>query len=333
MVNLFTELLRAFLRRRQFAPSLRVRLGPPDRDFVSSLPRGLTVNVYLADVRENRKLRSNERLLQRPTPDRVLSDPLARETLAASWVDAHYLISAWDTSTNQSIRALKEQEVIAKISGALLEGDPFNPQLIYDRQNPADEIEINRWPADSRNQGLPYQVMPPDGFPKLSEFWTTMGTGSPWKPVVYLVGSVPVPVAPSFEYPLVTTMRSSVGQTKNAPGRQLIPGTERDWFQIGGRVSRLDTPLERLLTPLEGVRVRLEQLPEPSAKPPTGLIVLQETRTNKEGRYQFLFAGPTPERPRRLQIVAEATGLQAIPLPVQLSPADPFPHDLMMVRL
>jgi hypothetical protein len=385
LISLFTQLLKDFLVRQNVAPGVtnstppsRITLGPPDRAFVQALPQGQSVNIYLADLRENRKLRTIERLRE---PANGLPDQI-REAMYPAWVDAHYLITAWDTSIDQSTRALKEHAVLAAISSALLAGDPFTPREVYpdptdaqlasvetaraaaraaataagatpdeivaagdraaaaERKRITDQVlaPLNAWPEEFHLPGLPYQVLPPEGFPQLSDFWTTMGTGSIWKPVVYLVASVPVELTPKFDFPLVTTMKTTIGQTANALGQQLIramdqdgfrSGTDHEWYQIGGFVSRFESP--KPLAPVKRAKVTLQISGDAAVVPPIPPLPLQETRTDDSGKYQFLFAGPLPGEQRRFQVFVQKTGLTAAPLDVVLSPADPFPHDVVML--
>jgi hypothetical protein len=379
MLPLFTQLLKDFLVRQNIMPTGRVALGPPDRAFVTALPQGQSVNVYLADIRENRKLRTHER--RREDPGAGPSDKV-RESYYPAWVDAHYLITAWDTAIDPSARALKEHEILAAVSSALLAGDPFTPSEVYPgptnaqvlavttpvrnaaedraRRAGASQAEIIQagneaanaaaqaltdrllaplrlWPEEFWLPGLPYQVLPPDGFPKLSEFWTTMGAGSAWKPVVYLLAAVPVELKPQFEHPIVTTLTTESGQTADALGRKLIraidrdgyrSGTDRRWYRIGGFVSKFDGP--EPLAPVKRAKVVLQLAGDPASNPPVPPMPLQETRTDDAGKYQFAFVGPLPGQQSRFQVVVQATGLQAAPLDVVLSPADPFPHDVVM---
>lgn len=392
MLALFTQLLQDYLVRQNVAPAGRVSLGPPDRAFVGALPQGQSVNIYLADIRENRKLRSNERRRDPAPPNGHLRT--VGESLYPAWVDAHYIITAWDTSNDQSIRALKEHEVLAAVSSALLAGDPFTPREVYpdptdlqlasveterararadatangrsqeeivkagdaaadlERKRIADRVlaPLNAWPDEFRLPGLPYQVLHPDGFPKLSEFWTTMGVGSIWKPIVYLVAAVPVELKPRFDYPLVTTMKTSTGQTSNAPGQKLIgpldedgyrSGTIQEWYQIGGFVSKqvkdrdgnlqFDADHKRILEPVKRAKVILQTAGNAAAVPPVPSLQLQETRTDDNGRYQFIFTGPLSGDQNRFQVVAQSAGLKADPVDVVLSPAEPFPHDVEML--
>jgi hypothetical protein len=344
LLPLFTDLLRDFITRRLIAPRDHVFLGPPDRTFVGALPSpGVSVNVYLADLRENRKLRTNERRRQPLTNGSVREDPYP------AWVDAHYLISAWDPSKDASVAALNEQAALRDVSAALLNGDPLTPAEVYADPTDAElaalltafgmanraallrffATQIAPWPMDFRLPGLPYQVLPPEGFPNLSDFWTTMGQGSVWRAVVYLVASVPVPLAQGPEFALVTTMSTVTGQTDDAASCHLVPGTGHPWHQIGGRVFRQDGANPPVL--VAGARVLL-QLPQP---PPRVTVSVQEDRTDDSGRYQFVFAGEAPANPLApfttpYQVVVRYPGLQADPQPVDLNPTSPFAHDIVL---
>src|SRR5262245_48655344 len=68
----------------------QVGFQPPDEDWrghVTNLQHN-ALNVYLVDLRENRKLRSNERA-------RAVQNGMVSETPAPRRVDCHYLITAW----------------------------------------------------------------------------------------------------------------------------------------------------------------------------------------------------------------------------------------------
>lgn len=379
MLALFTELLRDFLVRRGVVPRDRVFLGPPDRAFVAALPSpGVSLNVYLADIRENRRLRTNERFRVTTPSGNVREDPYP------AWVDAHYLITAWDTSKDLGLAAIAEQETLAAVSAALLAGDPFTPNTVY--ADPTDEEvaafvalltspvvaaligapaafggaagaratltrtardHLGRWPEEFRQPGLPYEVLPPDGFPKLSEFWTTMGQGSAWKPVVYLVASVPVQLPAGPEFPIVTGVHTATGQTGDASANRLADGTAHPWHQIGGTVYRLILVLLDPLVPVPGVRLVL-QLP---ADPPRPAIPLQEERTDEHGRFRLVFAGvgrarrPDPNDPAsaadlradplagfhtEYELVVRSPEFPDTPHPVTVDPQHPLPYDLIL---
>src|SRR5262245_56010696 len=73
----------------------QVRFQPPDEDwraYVKTLTVGgnpaNALNVYLVDLRENRRLRSNEK-------ERAYLNGDVVESVSPRRVDCHYLISAW----------------------------------------------------------------------------------------------------------------------------------------------------------------------------------------------------------------------------------------------
>src|SRR2546423_1895501 len=72
----------------------QVRFQPPDDDWRTFVGQQTTnvLNVYLFDLRENRKLRSNERI-------REIENGIVREVPAPRRVDCHYLITAWSPAT------------------------------------------------------------------------------------------------------------------------------------------------------------------------------------------------------------------------------------------
>src|SRR5215831_7923633 len=98
MIDLLDTMLFRLFRWQvtELSGNAQVRFQPPDEDWRALVP-GITdavgnpansLNVYLVDLRENRKLRSNER-------ERTVVGSDVYETPPARRVDCHYLISAW----------------------------------------------------------------------------------------------------------------------------------------------------------------------------------------------------------------------------------------------
>ncbi len=352
MLPIFTELLRDFLVRHLIVPRDRVFLGPPDQTFVAGLPApGASVNVYLADLRENRKLRTNERFRQNLPSGSIREDPYP------AWLDAHYLVSAWDTANDPNIATLSEQGVLRDISSALLSGDPLTSAEVYRSPDPSEVpglvqafgvrneaalrwlfgTQLGRWPEEFRVPGLPYQVLPPEGFPNLSYFWTTMGQGAVWRPVVYLIASVPLVLAQGPEYALVTTMTTVTGQTDDATGFRITRGTGHPWHQIGGQVRgpRRQPDGTIAVVPIASARVTLQLPGDPAADPPRPPVPVREVRTDDAGRYRFVFAGDAPAGPLApfttpYEVVVRYPGLQADPRAVDLNPTTPLAHDVVL---
>jgi hypothetical protein len=320
MLREFGELLRTFLSRQGIVAAMAVFFDAPNAEFVRRLPaKRQALDIYLVDLRENRKLRSSER-----TRTYSRNGHGVVEGRAPEWVDAHYLITAWDPSRDptDADRTLREHQLLRRVSAALLAGEPLTPASVYapDPVPTPESPTSPGWPEDFHNTELPLQVLPPEGFLKLSDFWTSMGLGPSvlWKPVVYLVATVPLPLPAYPEQPVVTTLLSVLGQTADAAGQTLVPKTAHLWAQIGGMVrERYRDPRtgRPAIRPVKDARIRLEAV--------TG-TALQATRSDDQGRFQFLWA-PLPagdEVERRYVLVARHRQLGEASRRVTLPAAD-----------
>lgn len=218
MITLFEGLLRAALTLGTsgvVSSPDHVRFVPPDaawRAFVA-LGGDEYLNVHLVDLRENRALRS--------------SDPTKPARL-----DCHYLITAWikpDTLVDGAITASttqRENQMLYAANQAIMNRLPFVPDEILGT-GPA-----SAWGAFHAAE-IPLVLAPPDGFVKIPEFWGTLGPELRWKPVLYLIATLPVVRPPIEEGPPVTTMITDyeVARDTAAEPRVLIGGTAR----IGGK--------------------------------------------------------------------------------------------------
>lgn len=252
---------------------LQVRFEPPNaswRDYVSDLSDNgapeLGLNVYLVDLREHRELRTNER-------DHTFVNGYALEERAPTRVECHYVISAWDSAPHsvQVQPTPAEHALLSDALAVLLENEPINADRVLSGA-PLAGLDPLIQHAD-----LPTEIVPPSGFTKLAEFWGAMGTTIPWRPVVYLIVTIPIARRPRFGGPMVTTLL-----TDFEPGERLVA--------IGGHVRDGDGD------PIPGAWVRLET--------PAGVAV-QTAGTNGLGR--FTFVGLSPEQ---YLLRARAPGLQ-----------------------
>ena len=253
----------------------QIRFQPPDADLVSHVS-GLgtrpALNAYLVDLRENRKLRSNQR-------NHTTQDGLCVEEAVPDRMDCHYIISAWGTESDFDERTRTEHELLYEVSAVLMRNAPLSPARILPKP---ELVAID--PLIQEGE-LPTQVLPADGFAKLAEFWGTMGTGHRWKPAVYLIVTLPVARRTKTTSPMVTTKITEyrlIGSTQ--PGEILI--------QFGGQVLDARQPQ---LNPVTDAWVELATS--------TGTR-LRTTRTDQLGRFVF---GELSEGPYRLR--ARATGL------------------------
>jgi hypothetical protein len=250
------------------ATPAQVRFQPPDEKwqaYVSNLaivtPSGTehvnALNVYLLDVRENRKLRSNQDVRSVTTLGEIEDEP------APLRVDCHYLVTAWSPAqeTPAVEPALDEHALIADVIAVLANHAPLNPSRVY----PPGAPELMALPAAIQNEDLPTQVLAPEGFAKLGDFWNAMGARGRWKPGVYLVVTVPVALDRRIAGPPVTTLFGRYRQGADAASEDTV-------LDIGGLV------LDGGGAAVAGAWVRLEA---------PGGTVLQTATTDDLGRFVF----------------------------------------------
>lgn len=229
MLDLLDNLMRQLLIEQiaELIDDTQVRFQPPDQDwrtFVSNLTVGgnpvNAINIYLTDLRENRRLRSNERV-------RNVENGVVTEEPAPARVDCHYLISAWSPATvSPAIEpTLDEHALLYQAIAVLMQLSAFNPSRIL----PAGSAALNAWPAPFRDVELPVAVLPVEGFNKLAEFWSGMGQGTLLRPAIYIVVTIPVALLTEVAGPMVTTRITKYLITGH-------PETEEIWIQIGGHV-------------------------------------------------------------------------------------------------
>jgi hypothetical protein len=258
----------------------QIGFGPPDADWagdVGQLGTARALNVYLAELRENRALRSGARV---PS---VLAGRTVQQQ-APMRVDCHYLISAWSPSTDRRTRTLDEHQVLGEALAVLVEAQVL----------------------ESGGEELPIAVIPPDGFPSLADFWGAMGEDARWRPVVHLVVTASVPQAVEYVAPEVTTRfteywvkgtAEAAGRAGRAGARLQIAGVVRDsGVPVGGAWVQLerasDDPVQAVRSNGRGeftfpdvapgaywLRLRATGRNEP---PPTGITVPSPT-----GRYDL----------------------------------------------
>lgn len=203
----------------------QIQFQPPDatwRTFVSTLTVGgnpaNALNIYLFDLRENRKLRSNERI-------RSVQNGIVSEEPAPARLDCHYFISAWSPAQVSPLvePTLDEHALLYQTTAVLTRNGPFNPSRVY----PNGSLPLNAWPPPFRDVDFPVALVPVDGFNKLAEFWSGMGDGARWKPGIYLIVTLPVALVLEVAGPMVTTRITEYRIT----GR---PESAEVWIQIGG---------------------------------------------------------------------------------------------------
>jgi hypothetical protein len=246
----------------------QISFQPPDEDWSSSgAGTDRRLNIYLVDLRENRKFRSNQR-------DRAINNGVVSEEPVPARLDCHYLISAWSPIQNKSEATLAEHDLLYQVTGVLMQAISLNPARLYLSRPALDadwQIHFATWPEPFQNIDLPLTIAPVDGYLKLSEFWHSMGQKSRLKPVLYLIVTLPIALMRTITGSIVTTRITEYWQL----GQTTVSDT---WMQIGGVVLdslnlQNDTP-----TPLSNAWVQLETLTD---------TPLQTTATDASGRFTF----------------------------------------------
>jgi hypothetical protein len=249
MIDHLDALLRAVLLQGVdgLAGPGQVRFQPPDdewRTAVANLQVDGAVNVYLAEVRANPELRSQRR-------ERSVRHGVAVDQRPPLQVDCHYLVSAWSPVrvTDQVEPTLDEHALLYRVLAALEDAAPLNATRVY-RDDPTRLAGV---PELIRDADLPTRVAPAEGFARLADFWGAMGVGNRWRPVVELVVTLPVAVAPDLVGRLVTTqVVGSAPSTRGRPGHR--------WLRIAGTVrTGAGTPVadaQVFVETLDGTRLR-----------------------------------------------------------------------------
>jgi hypothetical protein len=229
MIDQLDNLLHRLFRYSiaELSADAQIRFQPPDQDWrtlVSTITDGAgnpanSLNVYLVDLRENRRLRSNER-------EQSVVGQDVYEVLPARRVDCHYLISAWSpvAVTAGIDPTFDEHALLAEAARVLGTHDELDPVAIYGLSSPPAMP-----PPVIADIRFPLTLLPVEGFPKYAEFWGTMGDKNRWKPCVYTVITLTLVEPPTLSGPMVTTAMFDARV-------QGVPSTADVLVQIGGTV-------------------------------------------------------------------------------------------------
>jgi len=214
MINQLDEMLAHLLYTRlnddPTLPTIDVLVRPPDdtwRAFVSGNARP-AVNIYMAEVREDRDQRSSAATnLVDPEPFRV---------------DCHYLVSAWVPSSDPTIGTptIVEDWLLGECLRILADHAPINASRIYAPAAPPVDPSLV-------DNDLRTEIAPPEGYANLGDFWTGLGQGNIWHPAAHLTLTLPLQRSSRPVGPPVTTLHTT-----------FVPGPE-PFVHIGGRFRNL----------------------------------------------------------------------------------------------
>lgn len=219
MISHLDKTLEALLRQK-------VPLSPESYDISFDIPimdwtRKLsgdkrTVNLYLYDIRENQKLRTNEWQLKR-NPDSTVTrkKPSIR-------IDLSYLITAWSPAQTEPV--VEEHHMLSQILATLFKYPTIPPDVL--QGNLATIVPPPEIPA---------LVAQPNGFKDQGQgpFWNA--AGQHWKPAVQYTVTIPLDLQEAITGAMVTTKIHKYQQEGH-------PETEEKLLQIGGRVVEAADP-------------------------------------------------------------------------------------------
>src|SRR5207247_3783685 len=113
------------------------------------------------DVRENRRLRTNERLKSPHNGGEI-------ERAAPMRIDGHYLITAWSPAMEgpspQTVPTLDEHEILYEVAAVLVAHQPLVPRAVYDGLPVPKEF-----PDEFTDAELPSTLLPAEGFATYAE--------------------------------------------------------------------------------------------------------------------------------------------------------------------
>jgi hypothetical protein len=190
----------------------------------------LDLNIYLYDIRENRKLRSNEKLIQR-NPDGSVS-----QKKSPPRIDCAYIITAWNktTASNDEDNELQEHRLLSQVLRVLL-------------RNPSIPLEYLHGVLKGQEPGLPVVAAQQNGLPDAMEFWNALN--SPARPSINCVITFSLDSDQWITGPMVIAKVTDYMQMGD-------PGTRERVVQIAGRVTDAADPDQGI----EGAWVRIHEL-------------------------------------------------------------------------
>lgn len=161
------------------AEQVEISFAAPDEQFQPSSSASLTINLFLYDIRENLQLRTQEWNYQRLTSAENGSNTrtYVSKTAPPVRVDCSYLITAWSSQTNSTVR--DEHHLLGAVMKALLRHRTLPAEfLVGDLQDQA--------------LSLPTTTLQTSQLQSFSEFWQALG-GKPKAALHYTV-TISVPV-------------------------------------------------------------------------------------------------------------------------------------------
>jgi hypothetical protein len=184
-------------------PPANLSFQPPNEDWRTRVGTntGVSVNVYLAEIEEDRTLRSNAN-------ERVVTNGVVHGTRAPVRIQLTYFVSAWNAHPDSPANPLAteaEHDTLSFVLQTLLRAAPFNASRVL----PPAQLALV--PPGMREVDLPTTIAAAEAHDKLSQFWGTMGRSHPHKPVIPVMVTVPVTYPESIVDGVVLSIDTELG--------------------------------------------------------------------------------------------------------------------------
>lgn len=216
-----------------------VSFETPDKNFTPAQP---TVNLFLYEVKENRKKRD-------PVPIWEKSGNIYVRRLPPMRVDCHYLVTTWSNQIG-GLKVAEEHLLLGQTLYWLGRIHTIPPSYLQ---------------GSLVNQPLPAPTMVAqvDGAPNLTDWWSSLGA-SP-RPTITLTVTLSLDLEQAFdEGPPVVTKEIRLEQID-------VPGSQEIWFTIGGTVIDTNTSL-----PLANATVQLVEIEREAMTDAAGQFILAD---------------------------------------------------------
>lgn len=288
-------------------PFLKVLFEPPDSDFPKADAAGPILNVYLLEVRENRKIRKSEKITVGTGNDK-------RSEWTPSKIDCHFLATPYVKSQDSEFSVLDQNQLLYEASAVILRNSPLDVREILgvpedfpeaseitdahidflSNQNKLDDQAKKALREGkqilSRSLGsLLVEPLPPEGFSKISEFWGLMGANARWRPSFYFIVTLPVrrlndPSGPPVRSISTNFVNRSAKTIIDVNGNSQNTGNEKI-VSIGGTIRRSGEPAPGLPVILDSKASHMTEASNPPKDPQRH--VQYSTRTDPFGSFRF----------------------------------------------
>jgi hypothetical protein len=271
VINVLDNILADLIQSRVTVLAGLTQIGfePPNQDWRNAFLAGVDndwLNLYLFDLRENLKFRSNERTRTQA------ANGWYTETPDPPRLNCMYLMTAWNRTALQAGGPTHdEHKLLYTVAAVLLRHRSLVVDDVYQAGNPIPSGRNLGSTLQFQDQEFPLEVGVPDNVRDLGDFWSTMQ--GVWRPALQVTVTIPVFLAlPPKESPMVTT--EIVGYEIEGH-----PESEEVVLTIGGRVST-----GKPAAAVSGAYVRLQGL-----NPAAVQIVDRHVSTPADGRFLFSY--------------------------------------------